>query len=126
MAFQLFARQKLTVIFVTHSVYESVYLSSRIAVIGHRPGRVTADLLIEYPTRERKNFACRGFTVSLPAGIDGVAPRHDCRRSVRWLSRHLVPTESKTFAHYSHASGSRPATMCGFCTTRHNEDNKIP
>jgi NitT/TauT family transport system ATP-binding protein len=50
----LFARQKLTVIFVTHSVYESVYLSSRIVVISARPGRVTADIPIEvgYPRTE--------------------------------------------------------------------------
>ena len=31
---ELFARQKLTVIFVTHSVYELVYLSSRIVVMS--------------------------------------------------------------------------------------------
>jgi len=29
-----------TIIFVTHSVYESVYLSSRIAVMASRPGRI--------------------------------------------------------------------------------------
>ena len=51
---ELFARQKLTVIFVTHSVYESVYLSTRIAVMTGRPGRIAADLPIELPQpRER-------------------------------------------------------------------------
>jgi NitT/TauT family transport system ATP-binding protein len=51
---ELFARQDLTVIFVTHSVYESVYLSSRIVVISSRPGRVTAEILVEgnYPRAE--------------------------------------------------------------------------
>jgi NitT/TauT family transport system ATP-binding protein len=51
---QLFARQGLTVIFVTHSVYESVYLSSRIVVMTIRPGRVTAEIPIEgnYPRPE--------------------------------------------------------------------------
>jgi NitT/TauT family transport system ATP-binding protein len=53
---QLFARQKLTVIFVTHSVYESVYLSSRIVVMGSRPGRVTADLPIEVPYPRTEEF----------------------------------------------------------------------
>jgi len=50
----LFARQGLTVIFVTHSVYESVYLSSRIVVMTTRPGRVTAEIPIEmaYPRLE--------------------------------------------------------------------------
>jgi NitT/TauT family transport system ATP-binding protein len=44
-----------TVVFVTHSVFESVYLSSRIIVMTPRPGRVFADLAIEapYPRDER-------------------------------------------------------------------------
>ena len=51
---ELFARQKLTVIFVTHSVYESVYLSSRIVVMSSGPGRVTAEIPVEvkYPRSE--------------------------------------------------------------------------
>ena len=34
----LWEAQKLTVVFVTHSVFESVYLSSRVVVMGARPG----------------------------------------------------------------------------------------
>jgi NitT/TauT family transport system ATP-binding protein len=41
--------QQWTVIFVTHSVYESVYLSSRIAVMNARPGRIMTELAIEAP-----------------------------------------------------------------------------
>jgi NitT/TauT family transport system ATP-binding protein len=36
-----------TVIFVTHSVFESVYLSQRIMVMTSRPGRVAAEIAIE-------------------------------------------------------------------------------
>jgi NitT/TauT family transport system ATP-binding protein len=35
-----------TVVFVTHSVFESVYLSNRIVVMAARPGRVFADLAV--------------------------------------------------------------------------------
>ncbi len=38
-----------TVIFVTHSVFESVYLSQRIVVMTPRPGRVFADVTIDAP-----------------------------------------------------------------------------
>ena len=38
-----------TVIFVTHSVFESVYLSERIIVMAARPGRVFRDLTIDAP-----------------------------------------------------------------------------
>ena len=46
---RLWADGGLTVLFVTHSVYESVYLSSRIAVMAARPGRVVADLPMQGP-----------------------------------------------------------------------------
>jgi len=38
-----------TVIFVTHSVFESVYLSERIVVMAARPGRVFRDLIVDAP-----------------------------------------------------------------------------
>jgi NitT/TauT family transport system ATP-binding protein len=38
-----------TVAFVTHSVYESVYLSSRIAVMAPRPGRIVGEVVIDAP-----------------------------------------------------------------------------
>jgi len=44
-----------TVVFVTHSVFESVYLSQRIVVMTPRPGHVFAELTIDapYPRDER-------------------------------------------------------------------------
>ena len=41
-----------TVVFVTHSVYESAYLSSRIAVMSSRPGHVVAEIA-GVPSSER-------------------------------------------------------------------------
>jgi len=48
--------RRVTVIFVTHSVYESVYLSSRIAVMAARPGRVVAELAVEAPYPRDEDF----------------------------------------------------------------------
>ena len=46
---ELWQTLKWTVIFVTHSVYESVYLSNRIAVMRARPGRIMTELGIDAP-----------------------------------------------------------------------------
>jgi NitT/TauT family transport system ATP-binding protein len=43
------ARLGCTVIFVTHSVFESVFLSDRIVVMAARPGRVIRELQVEQP-----------------------------------------------------------------------------
>jgi NitT/TauT family transport system ATP-binding protein len=43
-----------TVVFVTHSVFESVYLSQRVVVMTARPGRVAATFAIEAPDRDAR------------------------------------------------------------------------
>ena len=45
-----------TIIFVTHSVFESVFLSNRIAVMASRPGRVIKELVITEPYPRSENY----------------------------------------------------------------------
>jgi NitT/TauT family transport system ATP-binding protein len=44
----------MTVVFVTHSVFESVYLSQRIVVMTNRPGRVSSELIIDESERDAR------------------------------------------------------------------------
>ncbi|HKQ29384.1 MAG TPA: ABC transporter ATP-binding protein [Burkholderiales bacterium] len=46
---QLWWKKKLTVIFVTHSIYEAVFLSTRVVVMAARPGRIIAEVPIDEP-----------------------------------------------------------------------------
>ncbi len=70
-----------TVIFVTHSVFESVYLSQRIVVMTPRPGRVFAEIAIPaaYPRDERfrtsADYAgyCRLVSESLGKAMGGAS-----------------------------------------------------
>jgi NitT/TauT family transport system ATP-binding protein len=45
-----------TVIFVTHSVFESVYLSQRVVVMTARPGRIGAEFRIDAPEPRDEDF----------------------------------------------------------------------
>jgi NitT/TauT family transport system ATP-binding protein len=45
----LWERDQFTVVFVTHSVFESVFLSQRIVVLAARPGRIAADVTVAAP-----------------------------------------------------------------------------
>jgi NitT/TauT family transport system ATP-binding protein len=53
---RLWQQESWTVVFVTHSVYESVYLSSRIAVMTARPGRVAGEIEIAAPYPRSEAF----------------------------------------------------------------------
>ncbi|VXC95607.1 putative transport protein (ABC superfamily, atp_bind) [Burkholderia sp. 8Y] len=57
----LWKARGMTVVFVTHSIYEAVYLSSRVVVMQARPGRVIADVPID-ATQERDD----AYRVSAP------------------------------------------------------------
>jgi len=48
---ELWRRQNLSILFVTHSVFESVYLSTRVLVMSSRPGRIIDQLHIDLPER---------------------------------------------------------------------------
>jgi NitT/TauT family transport system ATP-binding protein len=71
-----------TVIFVTHSVFESVYLSQRIVVMTPRPGRVFTEIAIPapYPRDERFRTSaeyagfCRQVAEALAQAMAGGAP----------------------------------------------------
>ena len=69
----------MTVVFVTHSIFESVYLSTRIAVFGERPGRVAATISIDSSLRRDGDFRtsvayaerCREVSQALTGAIEG-------------------------------------------------------
>jgi NitT/TauT family transport system ATP-binding protein len=53
---ELSARENLTVLFVTHSIYEAVFLSSRVLVMSPRPGRIHAEIGIDAPRGRADSF----------------------------------------------------------------------
>ena len=67
-----------TVVFVTHSVFESAYLSNRIVVMAARPGRVVADIPVNAPyprqgdtfrSSTEYNNSCREASEALHAAM---------------------------------------------------------
>jgi NitT/TauT family transport system ATP-binding protein len=52
----LWQAQKLTVIFVTHSIHEAVYLSNRVLVMAARPGRIVGEFSIDEPYPRGPDF----------------------------------------------------------------------
>jgi NitT/TauT family transport system ATP-binding protein len=67
-----------TVVFVTHSVYEAVYLSARIVVMGTHPGRVVSEHPLSLPVERSESIraspeylaACREVSAALVAAME--------------------------------------------------------
>ncbi|MEL7316481.1 MAG: ATP-binding cassette domain-containing protein, partial [Cyanobacteria bacterium J06559_3] len=77
----LWERYHWTVVFVTHNIYEAVYLSNRVVVMAAHPGRVVADVPIEAPHPRDESFRtsslfneyCRTILESLSTGTRAIA-----------------------------------------------------
>jgi NitT/TauT family transport system ATP-binding protein len=75
------AKLDCTVIFVTHSVFESVFLSDRIVIMAARPGRVIRELAVDEPYPRTEEFRtstgyvahCRAASEALARAMDGHA-----------------------------------------------------
>ena len=81
----IWREHRFTVIFVTHSVYESVYLSNRIVVMAPRPGRVIDEIAIDEPyprhtgdfhVSSRYNEHVKRVQRALHGTMDGIAVDH--------------------------------------------------
>ena len=53
---ELWQEERFTVVFVTHSVFESVFLANRIVVMAARPGRVYEDFVVDAPYPRNEAF----------------------------------------------------------------------
>ncbi|SEK16993.1 NitT/TauT family transport system ATP-binding protein [Variovorax sp. OK605] len=53
---ELWRKKKLTVIFVTHSIHEAVFLSTRVVMMAARPGRVVEQFHIDEPYPRSADF----------------------------------------------------------------------
>jgi NitT/TauT family transport system ATP-binding protein len=45
----LFSKQGFAALFITHSIYEAVFLSTRVLVMSARPGRIVGDFTVPFP-----------------------------------------------------------------------------
>jgi NitT/TauT family transport system ATP-binding protein len=76
---ELWAREKLTILFVTHSIFEAVFLSTRVLVMSSRPGRIVGELAIDEPHPRTEAFRlstrfvayCERLSAMLASAMDG-------------------------------------------------------
>jgi NitT/TauT family transport system ATP-binding protein len=70
---RLWWERKLTTVFVTHSIYEAVFLSTRVVVMGAQPGRICKVMTIDEPHPRDESFRnaprfaehCRALSAAL-------------------------------------------------------------
>jgi NitT/TauT family transport system ATP-binding protein len=75
----LWWERKLTAVFVTHSIYEAVFLSTRVVVISNRPGRIFNVMTIDEPQPRDAGFR------------DSARFAAYCRQLSAWLAEASLP-----------------------------------
>ncbi|MGY3448701.1 ABC transporter ATP-binding protein [Bradyrhizobium sp. USDA 4353] len=72
----LWRKLSMTVLFVTHSVFESVYLSQRVLVMTARPGHISAEIHIGAETRDDAFRASPAYSTYCRRVSDALAPAY--------------------------------------------------
>lgn len=80
----LWWERKLTCVFVTHSIYEAVFLSTRVVVMAARPGRVYRVMEIDEPQPRGEAFRNSARFADL------------CRQLSSWLADASLPASART------------------------------
>ena len=89
---RIWERTGITIVFVTHSIPEAVYLSSRIVVMSARPGRITGSVDVDLArprtevTRETERFFGLVTAVRELLRSGGGAPGCGCGRNRNHLT----------------------------------------
>jgi NitT/TauT family transport system ATP-binding protein len=79
---RLWWERKLTTVFVTHSIYEAVFLSTRIVVLAANPGRIFGTMTIDEPQPRGQDFR------------DSARFAAYCRELSTWLAKASLPSAS--------------------------------
>lgn len=58
---RLWEEQHWTVVFVTHNIYEAVYLSNRVIIMAAQPGRILGEVTIQVPYPRSEDFRTSGL-----------------------------------------------------------------
>jgi NitT/TauT family transport system ATP-binding protein len=74
---ELWRARRFTAIFVTHSVFESVFLSQRVVVMAARPGRIFSERAVDAPRERTEEFrmsagysdACQAVSAALKGAM---------------------------------------------------------
>src|SRR5260370_36941573 len=77
-----YGERKLTTVFVTHSIYEAVFLSTRIIVMAANPGRIFRTMTIDEPQPRDEQFRSSTKFAAY------------CRELSTWLAEASLPSAS--------------------------------
>jgi len=78
---RLWSERRMTVVFVTHSITEAVFLSTRIIVLSPRPGRMVEDIAVDLPVERklalRESLEFTSYTRNIRALFERMGLIHD-------------------------------------------------